>query len=821
MSGSQRIFWLGMHKILVQTELPRLRMLGYEVFHPPYLSSVQDQSANLDWDANQTTTLPPEVFEKLSNYNFFYNAVSAEIAELLNTYFDAVLVTISPAWLAEILKVYHGKVIYRVYGQHFMISEELAANKLIHNIVSRDNFWFVPHAAEAVKDEESWLREREMVVPYCLPPDVFEYTDTWAAEPLRWSKIAVTCPNIKNPYFHAHYKYLQTNFGESFYRYYGVQLSKINDPRVVGTLPRKDLLASFQKSAGYLYTYTDERVCYLPPVEMMVLGGPVLFLKGSLLDHYNQDDAPGRCVTVDEAHTKSRLLIKNDQAFIADVVTSQHEVRARYTPADVWPIFDAAFQKILGETNKAPAWLAVDAKKPEKQTKRIYIFHHFPGHPVVQHGGHYAAYDGIPRVVRQVAMILAEQPDVEICVTARADQVASMNGYFRTEHFRDRVRVLCINPEDVMLDPPVDNSMAYIKRKMIIAWRRCKKIPRKIAKLIIPYRHRPYIKKAATKLYELVQRIRLNGLLNNELWHISHINNDKNCAAVFIPHYYLFPDALKLRKKPILYLPDYMPHFFHDTGEFVLNEGVHTRIGRMLVKKAETIFCNSNFTKSYLPDCRLKVPSEKIHVSYLPCLNTGTKANSTKLSGIDKRLEEKPYIFYPTRPRPNKNLSLLLSVFDQLVAEGQDVNLVLTTPIDCDEKATKIFRSMQHQERVIFLDAVTDDMLSSLYRRAAVLCFTSLAEGNFPPQIHEALLYGTPVVAGRLGFITERIPVGIKDALILCEPNNEREFVDGCKRALTEKELILEKQQQLLREMEKEDIDTRFRNTVLEIFNLA
>jgi len=45
----KRIFWLGMHKLLVTTELNRLRMLGYEVFNPPYLSSIIDQSAVRDW----------------------------------------------------------------------------------------------------------------------------------------------------------------------------------------------------------------------------------------------------------------------------------------------------------------------------------------------------------------------------------------------------------------------------------------------------------------------------------------------------------------------------------------------------------------------------------------------------------------------------------------------------------------------------------------------------------------------------------------------------------------------------------------------------
>lgn len=820
MTAGKRIFWLGMHKILVNTELPRLRQLGYEVFNPPYLSSVQDQSANLDWNASQPTTLPHEVFTKLSTYNFFYNPITTDIADILNKYFDTIIVTISPAWLAEVLKCYKGRVIYRVYGQHFLISQELAANRLIHNIVSRDNFWFVPHAAEAVKDEESWLREREIVVPYCLPDDVFAYTDTWKNAAPKWPKIAITCPNIKNPYFHAHYKLLQKNFGESYYRYYGVQMSKINDPRVVGTIPREELLACFQKSAGYLYTYTDERVCYLPPIEMMVIGGPVLYLQGSLLDYFFKDNAPGRCTSIEDARLKSKRLIQQDQAFIDEIIASQNEVRARYTPEHVWPQFDAAFTKILNEENTAPVWLKAGEQKNHKKTKRIYVFHHFPGHPVVFQNGKYSAYDGIPRVVNHVVKILSSMPDVEVCVTARADQAAGINGYFRDQACRDRVSVICVDSENILLDLPGDTRSNF-KKQVAKIRQRIRDLPKKIAKLIVPYRHRPAVKKVVARAYELLQRVRFKAAIKKDTWHVNVINKDENCFAVFVPHYYLFPDALKLKKRTILYLPDYMPHFFHDSGEFVLNEGVHTRIGRLLAQKAEKVFCNSNFTKSYLPDCRLKVAQEKIHVSYLPCLNAPTKIRDERPEGLSASIFEKPYLFYPTRPRPNKNLSFLLQLFDKFVSEGHDVNLVLTTAIDCDDKSVKAYRAMQHKDRVIFLDAVTDDMLSHLFRRAAMLCFTSLAEGNFPPQIHEALLYGTPIVAGRLGFITERIPENMQDALILCEPNNEREFIEGCKRALYEKEAVLAKQAQLLREMEMENVETEFRNKVLEIFNLA
>ncbi len=810
----KRIFWLGMHKILVQTELPRLRQLGYEVFNPPYLSSRQDQSACLQWDSNQVTTLPKEIFEKLANYNFFYNAITPEITDILNTYFDTVILTIEPLWLIEMLKNFKGKIIYRLYGHVAVLSKVLESLKALNMIISRDNFWVVPHAIESAAGDDSWFREREKIVPYCLTSDVFEFEDTWVGTT---AEIALTCPNLTNPYYMKHYHFLQKNFYQEHFKYYGVQVSPIKKSNLVGTLSRAELISRFQQSAGYLYTYTEPHVCFLPPIEMMIFGGPVLFLAGSLLDKYFTYHAPGRCASMEEAHDKANLLLKKDKNFIDEVISSQQEVRHRYYPEKVWPVFDKTFHELLAGENKASNWLMTNEPKASSKIKRIYIFYHYPVCDVIFRDGVYTAYEGISRVVRQIVLILTTMPDIEIYVTAKADQVASLNGYFRNHPDKDRVYIFCINPGE--LHPSIE-SLSNIKHLMLA---HCKNTIKWMVKNMMPQQCRQFLQKIVGRLLRYHQNFRdyqrSSNYINEESksndWHIDVINNDSSCVSVFVPHYYLFPDALRLKQKIMLYLPDYLPHFFHETKQFKDVEGIHTKIGRLLAQKAHKIFCNSQFTKSYLPHCRLNISAEKIQVSYLPCLNVVKK----EMDFSDEVVSSKSYIFYPTRARPNKNLSLLLHVFDKLVTKGHDINLVLTSKLDSDKKAKKIFRAMKHKTRVIFHNTVSDELLAALYRNAAMLCFTSLAEGNFPPQILEALQYHTPVVAGNLEFITERIPKDFLDAIILCEANNEQAFVEACERVLMDRELVIQKQSQLYHAMKPEENDVNFRKGVLELFD--
>lgn len=811
-SPQNRIFWLGMHKILVQTELPRLRMLGYEVFNPPYLSEIPDQSANLNWDSCQESTLPQAIFNKLSSYNFFYNDIDPEIGAILNKYFDAVIVTISASWLAAIAKVYKGRLVFRTYGQHTCLSDDLAENGLLVNLSTRSNFHFVPHAEEALNGEHSWLKKIAQVVPYCLPADIFQHSNGWIGpDKYTAAEVALTCPNIGNAFFNKHYQYLKKNFSQNHYKYFGVQLSKVDDDQIVGTLNRDELIARMKHCACYLYTYADPRVCYLPPIEMMVLGGPVLYMRDSLLDNYFHKDAPGRCETIEEAHEKVNRLLNGDEIFLNELRRSQEHVKQRYDPSFVWPIFDGFFSNIFKTDLKPAEIFNKELNATNSDIKKIYILHHFPGDPVVWDGGKYAAYDGIPRVMRQLVKEFASKPGIEVFITARHDQAQSIYGYFEViNEFRSRVKILIIDNE-----PP--QKKAIDKPRMLD--RLTKKVKAAI-KSVVPAKYWPLLWKLSGLFRRSLSVFRASPLeqgngIAEEARYVETINSDDQCEFVIIPHYYCFPESLLINKKTFLYLPDYMPHFFHETGEFKGDEGLHTEIGKKIVQKADVVFCNSNFTKGYLPISRLKVPAEKIRVFYLPMLNV--ENTCADLIPPNELLQPRKYIFYPTQPRPNKNLSFLLKVFNSLVDQGYDIQLVLTARLESEPSAFLTFNSLGAKNRVLFLERITDETLAWLYKNAGLLCFTSLAEGNFPPQVLEALAYDTPIVASNLGFVTERIPMDISDAIMLCNPKNLDEYVDACKKVLDKPDAYLAKQR-LLKKVLLSSADNHFGKEIDSIF---
>ena len=345
-----RIFWLGAHKLLVNTELARLRELGFEVFNPPYLSHVNDQSADLRWDASQFTTLPPEVFQRLSRYNFFYNAIEPAIAELLNEYFDGVVVTIVARWAGEVLRAYKGPCVFRAYGQTSFLSSDFDALRARGLIEERDNFYFCPHSDETLEGEADWLRSRSQVVPYCLASEVIDWRGRWNEHREHSGEILVTTPNIAgNPFHLAHYQFVKEFFYQDHFRLCGVQLVDVEDDQVVGSVHRHAQLEMFARASGYLYTYRDPRVCYLPPIEMMIMGGPVAYLSGSLLARYVGKGGPGEARTIMEAHGICDAIRAGDSGLIREIVVSQVSVARKYEPDEVWPVFDRVVGGLLSQ----------------------------------------------------------------------------------------------------------------------------------------------------------------------------------------------------------------------------------------------------------------------------------------------------------------------------------------------------------------------------------------------------------------------------------------------------------------------------------------
>jgi glycosyltransferase involved in cell wall biosynthesis len=281
---------------------------------------------------------------------------------------------------------------------------------------------------------------------------------------------------------------------------------------------------------------------------------------------------------------------------------------------------------------------------------------------------------------------------------------------------------------------------------------------------------------------------------------IKALNERTDVISVLVPHYYLFPEFLLCRAPLTLYLPDYLPHLMpnHVFDESIEKDEENKRVGVAIAKKARAILTNSDFTKRYLPDAGFvtKEDVNKIVVAPLPFLGLKRAAavlDENEERDLRNRIVDLQYLFYPTANRPNKQISFLLRLFARLRITRPSLGLVLTCNLGSVPSAAQTADQYGLSDQIIFFSRVGEATLKWLYENAAALCLTSTIEGNFPPQVLEALNYQAPVVATRLPTILDAL-AGLSQYLLLCRPLDLTDFEDKLDIALTNRANVIARQ---------------------------
>jgi glycosyltransferase involved in cell wall biosynthesis len=138
-----------------------------------------------------------------------------------------------------------------------------------------------------------------------------------------------------------------------------------------------------------------------------------------------------------------------------------------------------------------------------------------------------------------------------------------------------------------------------------------------------------------------------------------------------------------------------------------------------------------------------------------------------------------------------------MQLYARLQRQMPTLGLVLTCDLASYAPVDEIVSKLGLREKITLLPRSSEGVLRWLYRNASLLCLTSVMEGNFPPQVLEALSYGTPVVATRLPTITELLGDDERD-LLLCEPLDFEDFLAKIQFAFDNGAEVLDRQRRIV-----------------------
>lgn len=208
------------------------------------------------------------------------------------------------------------------------------------------------------------------------------------------------------------------------------------------------------------------------------------------------------------------------------------------------------------------------------------------------------------------------------------------------------------------------------------------------------------------------------------------------------------------------------------------------RFERYLLKSASLVIANSKYIADRSKRCiRKGIP---VIIAYPGLeLNVNLYSQNNSVIGSTKQPSE---LLFVGQCAYRKGLKYLVEAIKYL----NDIDVKLNITGDYYEsdhyyiEIRQIIKQNNLEGRITFHGYLDRQKIDSMYKKNNIFVIPSLAEG-YGMALAEALCYGLPVVASRVGAIPEMVKDGIN--AILVQPGNPRELAAGIRRLCQDSDL--------------------------------
>lgn len=200
-------------------------------------------------------------------------------------------------------------------------------------------------------------------------------------------------------------------------------------------------------------------------------------------------------------------------------------------------------------------------------------------------------------------------------------------------------------------------------------------------------------------------------------------------------------------------------------------------------RKCQKIFTISSASKNDILK-KYGLKESQVAVTY-PGIKV-VKYQSIKVSDMNSILKkygvDSNYILFVGTIQPRKNIAKLIEAFSKLATDLQLV--IVGRPGWMFEEIYAAPKKFGVENRVKFLDNVTDEELPYFYKNAVCFVLPSLYEG-FGMPILEAMQNGCPVITSNVS----SMPEAGGDAAMYVDPNRVADIVDKIRKVISDRKL--------------------------------
>ncbi|MFN3192034.1 MAG: hypothetical protein ACE361_16100 [Aureliella sp.] len=390
---NKRVMWVLNHTTLMEWEVPTLLDMGLEVFVPKRLpEGPNSRTANVTDEYDASLSIPQADLDHLNTINFYEDPIDERTAAIINKHFGTCISAYIFPGLYYMLQAFEGNIFMRAFGHAGEIDYEKATdtvdfsslqqsapqlqrsrwkrwndyllNRVFnlakiknHNLImdemfaKRDRIFLAAAYKEIIENETEFLRSRSVYLPLALPPSIMETEGSWKGGDER---VLFVCPNIDQiDYYRRIYLTFKEELGEFPYCIAGRQdLDGVetplttNDPGILGYIAREELDELMRTCSCMFYHSQEPRHLHYHPLEAIVIGLPLIFMSGGLLESCGGADQPGLCRSFEEARAKILRLQSGDESFRAEVCESQKQILAPFLSQYCTDVWRQSFQPI-------------------------------------------------------------------------------------------------------------------------------------------------------------------------------------------------------------------------------------------------------------------------------------------------------------------------------------------------------------------------------------------------------------------------------------------------------------------------------------------
>lgn len=168
-------------------------------------------------------------------------------------------------------------------------------------------------------------------------------------------------------------------------------------------------------------------------------------------------------------------------------------------------------------------------------------------------------------------------------------------------------------------------------------------------------------------------------------------------------------------------------------------------------------------------------------------------------------IDHSRYIFYPTQIRPHKNVPALIRIFERLIEET-DLSLILTAQYSENKACVNAIKKSHTRKHIFEKVDLSETQLREYYENADLVVVPTLAEGNFPLQVMEAMSLDVPVAFSRIPVVEERLKMcpnyeSISKSLVMFNPYDDDDILEKTRYALANRTEVIKHQREALKEI--------------------